>query len=56
MIESIKMILNQFGNEYQLAFAKGGDQNNDTIPERPICEDLGVELIDGLGGKIPSSS
>ena len=56
VIESIKMILNQFGNEYQLAFAKGGDQNNDTIPERPICEDLGVELIDGLGGKIPSSS
>jgi cytidyltransferase-like protein len=56
VVESIKMIFNQFGNEYQLAFANGGDQNNDTIPERPICEELGVELIDGLGGKIQSSS
>ncbi len=54
--ESIKMIFNQFGNEYQLAFANGGDQNNDTIPERPICEKLGIVLIDGLGGKIQSSS
>ena len=56
VVESIKMIFNQFGNEYQLAFANGGDQNNDTIPERPICEELGIELIDGLGGKIQSSS
>ena len=51
-----KMIFNQFGNEYQLAFANGGDQNNDTIPERPICEELGIELLDGLGRKIQSSS
>ena len=56
VVESIKMIFNQFGNEYQLAFANGGDQNNDTIPERPISEELGIELIDGLGGKIQSSS
>ena len=32
------------------------DQNNDTIPERPICEELGIELLDGLGRKIQSSS
>ena len=56
VVESIKMIFNQFGNEYQLAFANGGDQNNNNIPERSICEDLGIELIDGLGGKIQSSS
>lgn len=56
VVESIKTIFNQFGNEYQLAFANGGDQNNDTIPERQICEELGIELIDGLGGKIQSSS
>jgi cytidyltransferase-like protein len=56
VVESIKMIFNQFGNEYQLAFANGGDQNNDTIPERAICEELGIELIDGLGRKIQSSS
>jgi D-beta-D-heptose 7-phosphate kinase/D-beta-D-heptose 1-phosphate adenosyltransferase len=56
VIESIKMIFNEFGKEYQLVFANGGDQNNDTIPERPICEELGIQLIDGLGGKIQSSS
>ncbi len=56
VIESIKMIFNDFGNEYQLAFANGGDQNNETIPKRPICEKLGIELIDGLGRKIQSSS
>jgi cytidyltransferase-like protein len=56
VVESIKMIFNEFGNEYQLAFANGGDQNNDTIPEKPICKILGIELIDGLGGKIQSSS
>jgi len=54
--ESIKMIYNQFGKEYQFAFANGGDQNNDTIPERSICLKLGIELIDSLGGKIQSSS
>lgn len=40
----------------KLAFANGGDQNNTTIPERSICEGLGIELIDGLGKKIQSSS
>jgi cytidyltransferase-like protein len=56
VVESIKMIFNQFGTEYQLAFANGGDQNNNSIPEVPICNDLGIELIDGLGDKIQSSS
>ena len=37
-------------------FVNGGDQNNDTIPERPICERLGIELVDGFGDKIQSSS
>ena len=37
-------------------FANGGDQNNLSIPEAPICEELGIELVDGLGDKIQSSS
>jgi glycerol-3-phosphate cytidylyltransferase-like family protein len=56
VVETIKQIHRQYGAKYQLAFANGGDQNNDTIPERTICEELGIELIDGLGGKIQSSS
>ena len=56
VLETIKMIFNDFENEFQFAFANGGDQNNDTIPEKTICEELGIELIDGLGEKIQSSS
>lgn len=43
-------------NEFLLAFANGGDQNNNSIPEVPICQELGIELLDGLGDKIQSSS
>ena len=53
---TIKMIAEKFGGEFKLAFANGGDQNNDTIPERSICEQMNVALIDGLGDKIQSSS
>jgi cytidyltransferase-like protein len=57
--ETIRLIHESFkarDNEVVLAFANGGDQNNDTIPERPVCEELGVELIDNMGDKIQSSS
>ena len=53
---TIEKIANDYGQNYLLSFANGGDQNNDTIPEKPICEKLGIILIDGLGGKIQSSS
>mgnify|MGYP001424104577 FL=1 len=54
--ETLTKIHAEFGDEYQLAFANGGDQNNDTIPERAVCKELGITLIDGLGDKIQSSS
>jgi len=53
---TLEKIANDFGASYDLAFANGGDQNNDTIPERPTCEAVGIALIDGLGDKIQSSS
>lgn len=37
-------------------FTNGGDQFNDFIPEKTICEKLGIEIIDGIGDKIQSSS
>ena len=54
--ETLKMIAEKHGGEFELAFANGGDQNNETIPERPICKEVGITLIDGLGDKIQSSS
>ena len=53
---SIAHVVKQFGDNYDFAFANGGDQNNNSIPEVPICKELGIELIDGLGDKIQSSS
>ena len=53
---TIEKIALDFGLKYELIFANGGDQNNDTIPERPICDQMGIVLVDGLGNKIQSSS
>lgn len=53
---TLKMIAEQYSKEYDLAFANGGDQNNDTIPEGPVCKENHITLIDGLGDKIQSSS
>ena len=53
---TIEKIADEYGQNYLLSFANGGDQNNDTIPEKPICDKLGITLVDGLGGKIQSSS
>jgi len=37
-------------------FAKGGDRTSDEIPEARVCKELGIQIIDGLGAKIRSSS
>ena len=53
---TLRMLVKKFYGTLKLAFANGRDQNNDTIPERAICEQFDIELIDGLGDKIQSSS
>lgn len=40
----------------RLIFANGGDQTNESIPESQICDRLNIEMVDGLGNKIQSSS
>jgi cytidyltransferase-like protein len=54
--KTIEKIALDFGPEYELSFANDGDQNNNTIPERAICDQMGITLVDGLGDKIQSSS
>ena len=54
--ETLKQFSEMFSEVYDLAFANGGDQNNDTIPEVEVCKEYGIELMDGLGNKIQSSS
>lgn len=37
-------------------FAKGGDRFCSEIPEADVCRRLGIDMVDGLGQKIQSSS
>jgi len=38
-------------------FAKGGDRTLENIPERKVCEKLGIKMVFGIGGgKVQSSS
>ena len=53
---TLRLMVEKFYGSMKLAFANGGDQNNSTIPERGICEQFDIELIDGFGEKIQSSS
>ena len=54
--KSLEKISNKFGIKNELYFANGGDQKNKRIPEISVCNKLGIQLIDGLGDKIQSSS
>ncbi len=49
-------LADKYSNQYELYFANGGDQKNDSIPEGPICKEKGIGLLEGLGDKIQSSS
>lgn len=42
--------------EYQLIFVNGGDQFSSEVAEKEVCDKYGIFMIDGLGGKIQSSS
>ena len=53
--KTIEMISRMFKNK-ELIFANGGDRNTGEIPESKICDRLGIEMVDGLGEKIRSSS
>jgi D-beta-D-heptose 7-phosphate kinase/D-beta-D-heptose 1-phosphate adenosyltransferase len=49
-------LADKYSEKYDLYFANGGDQDNDSIPEVPVCKETGIGLLEGLGDKIQSSS
>lgn len=53
-LERIHEIHAQFFD--RVIFANGGDQTEKTIPETEICNNLGIQMVFGLGDKIQSSS
>ena len=54
--KTLRHLKSMFGLEYDMYFANGGDQTNNSIPEVDTCNEVGIKLIDGLGEKIQSSS
>ena len=54
--ETLRYLHGLYSGNWDLHFANGGDQTNETIPESVVCNELGITLIDGLGDKIQSSS
>ena len=55
VIESLKMVAKLYPGE--LFFAKGGDRNADNIPEKKVCEEFNIKIINNVGGgKVQSSS
>ena len=57
---SIRMITDKIRNEHgantSIIFGKGGDRFADNIPEVQVCQELGIEIKDGLWAKIDHSS
>ena len=53
---TLAYLADKFGADFELYFANGGDQNNDSIPEITVCKEKGIGLLEGLGDKIQSSS
>ena len=53
---TLAKLADKYSSDFELYFANGGDQNNDSISEVSVCKEKGIGLIDGLGGKIQSSS
>jgi cytidyltransferase-like protein len=52
---TIRSIRARFPNA-DIIFAKGGDRFAANVPEVEVCASLGIKIVDGLGGKIRSSS
>jgi D-beta-D-heptose 7-phosphate kinase/D-beta-D-heptose 1-phosphate adenosyltransferase len=53
---TLRYLAKEYGTEFNLFFANGGDQNNDSIPEVAVCIKMNIRLLEGLGEKIQSSS
>ena len=55
--KTIELIYKEEAHKYdRIIFTNGGDQTEETVGEKSICERLGIEMVFGLGDKIQSSS
>lgn len=54
--QTLRWIRTEYPNDVIL-FCKGGDRKKDEIPEKAVCDELGIIIWDGMGGynKVDSS-
>lgn len=55
VIENLKRLRERFPN-HEIIFSKGGDWDKDSIPEKDICSQLGIKVVDGMAKILNSSS
>ena len=55
--KSVEMIHSLYKDEFEnFIFTNGGDQTEQTIGEKLVCQKLNIKMVFGLGNKIQSSS
>lgn len=55
-IEAFYKAINATDPDAEIIFTKGGDRFANEIPEKEICDKLGIKIVDGLGAKTHHSS
>jgi glycerol-3-phosphate cytidylyltransferase/D-beta-D-heptose 7-phosphate kinase/D-beta-D-heptose 1-phosphate adenosyltransferase len=54
---TIKLIHSEMKDKFdKIIFTNGGDQTTESESEKRVCDELGIEMVFGLGDKIQSSS
>jgi cytidyltransferase-like protein len=53
--ETIRKVKSMYPND-ELILTKGGDRRADEVPEKPVCDELGIQIIDKIGDTLGSSS
>lgn len=54
--EVVRWMKELHGEDTEFIFTKGGDRFSNEIPEKEVCDNLNIQIIDGLGEKLYSSS
>lgn len=55
-LNTLFLSIKNIDSKAEVIFTKGGDRFADDIPEKEICDKLGIKIIDGLGDKTHHSS
>jgi len=55
-LNNLVLAIRNIDSEAEIIFTKGGDRFVNNIPEKAICDSLGIKIVDGLGLKTHHSS